>query len=155
VWEKEVITWCSYFHIIVSLKTATQWTFCPAYFHQHCGMSISLLVLKIGKMFTVFCVWFVMTFPLNIVGRNMRILSWETCLGLHVVFLCTVKRVFCQLLTAHNVFEIACNNFNQTWEFHVSVCVCARAKQAGRLRLMLRSRMHESYAVPYTFMHVT
>jgi hypothetical protein len=65
-----------------------------------------------------------MTFPLNIAGRNINILSWDTCLGLHVVFLCTVKRVFCQLLTVHKAFEIACNNFNQTREFHVSVCVC-------------------------------
>jgi len=65
-----------------------------------------------------------MTFPLNIAGRNINILSWDTCLELHVVCLCTVKCVFCQLLTVHKVFEIACNNLNQTREFHVSVCVC-------------------------------
>ena len=64
-----------------------------------------------------------MTFPLNIAGRNINILSWGTCLGLHVVFLCTVRCVFCQLLTVHKAFEIAYNNFDQTREFHVSVCV--------------------------------
>ena len=72
--------------LILLLKTATRWTFCPAYFHQHCRMSISLLTLKIVKMFILFCVWFVITFPLNIVGRNINILSWDTCLGLHVAF---------------------------------------------------------------------
>jgi hypothetical protein len=64
-----------------------------------------------------------MTFPLNIAVRNINILSWDACLGLHVLFLCTFKWVYCQLLTVHKVFEIAFNNFNQTRKFHMCVCV--------------------------------